>query len=293
MMTVARRRGSRSSVPGCPASAWQPNCSMQASTRSPSSRRPTRSVGTWRDNTYPGLTCDVPSRYYAYSFRPNPVLDPGSCRQAPRFNEYFRRVGDRTGDCSTAYVEFGTNVTAAALSPMAGGGLTTSDRRTRCFDVLDHGHRRAARPALSRAFLAWTPSPGRAFHSSRWDHSVTLPDKRIGLIGTGSTGVQISGRTRRPTSRQLKVFQRTAAVGVPDARTRATRTSPEGRPAARGPRSMCWPSDSGRRYVRDRRSGGRRFEPGWQRRLRGRRSCRWNLRLSVRDPELRRKLTPE
>ena len=66
--------------------------------------------GTWRDNTYPGLTCDVPSRYYSYSFRPNPnwshVLPPG-----PEIRAYFQRVADERGIRS--HIRFGTNVTAA------------------------------------------------------------------------------------------------------------------------------------------------------------------------------------
>src|SRR6202012_1808098 len=66
--------------------------------------------GTWRDNTYPGLTCDVPSRYYSYSFRPNPgwshVLPPGSEIQA-----YFGRVADEY--LIRRHIRFGTTVTAA------------------------------------------------------------------------------------------------------------------------------------------------------------------------------------
>ena len=66
--------------------------------------------GTWRDNTYPGLTCDVPSRYYSYSFRPNPnwshLLPPG-----PEIHAYFRQVAKERG--ILAHIRFGATVTAA------------------------------------------------------------------------------------------------------------------------------------------------------------------------------------
>ncbi|GFG68275.1 hypothetical protein MKUB_57650 [Mycobacterium kubicae] len=66
--------------------------------------------GTWRDNTYPGLTCDVPSRYYSYSFRPNPewsrFLPPG-----PEIQAYFQQVARERG--LHRHIRFGTNVTAA------------------------------------------------------------------------------------------------------------------------------------------------------------------------------------
>ena len=58
------------------------------------------------------------------------------------------------------------------------------------------------------------PFPGTMFHSSRWDHSVSLPDKRIGLIGTGSTGVQITAELGGKVN-ELKIFQRTPQWVVP------------------------------------------------------------------------------
>ena len=69
--------------------------------------------GTWRDNTYPGLTCDVPSRFYSYEFRPNPgwshLLPPG-----PEVQGYFRQVADERGIRS--HIRFGADVTASLQS---------------------------------------------------------------------------------------------------------------------------------------------------------------------------------
>src|ERR1700756_2097721 len=159
--------------------------------------------GTWRDNTYPGLTCDIPSRYYAYAFRPNPdwshLLPPG-----PEIQAYFRRVADERG--IRRHIRFSATVTKAEYDD-GQWRLTTADGEE-TFDVL----------VTATGFLRVPRFPqitghdtfaGPAFHSSRWDHSVSLPDKRIGVIGTGSTGVQITAELGGNV-RQLKVFQRTA-----------------------------------------------------------------------------------
>src|SRR6202008_4680038 len=164
--------------------------------------------GTWRDNTYPGLTCDIPSRYYSYSFRPNPNwshwLPPG-----PEIQAYFQQVVEERG--IRAHIRFGTTVTAARYDD-GRWWLTTPDSEE-TFDVLvtATGVLRVPR---------YPDIPGRdtfagpAFHSARWDHSISLPDKRIGLIGTGSTGVQITSEIGGNV-RGLKIFQRTPQWVLP------------------------------------------------------------------------------
>src|SRR5262249_42030096 len=159
--------------------------------------------GTWRDNTYPGLTCDIPSRYYSYSFRPNPewsrFLPPG-----PEIQAYFRQVADERN--ILPHIRFNTEVKSAHYR--AGGWLLTTAAGDEQFAVL----------VTAAGFLRvprYPDIPGRhtfagpSFHSSRWDHSVSLPGRRIGVIGTGSTGVQITAELGGNV-RELKVFQRTA-----------------------------------------------------------------------------------
>ena len=238
--------------------------------------------GTWRDNTYPGLTCDVPSRYYSYSFRPNPdwshVLPPG-----PEIQAYFRQVAEERG--IRPHIRFGCDVISARYHD-GQWQLTTADGEE-TFDVL------ITATGLLRV-LRYPEIPGRetfagpAFHSSRWDHSISLPDKRIGLIGTGSTGVQLTAELGGKV-RQLKVFQRTAQWICPMPNPRY---SPPIRVALRR-----WPKLNGLAYrfwgwyVRA-MFGSAPIRPGFSRRwftfL-----CRWNLRLSVRDPQLKAKLTPK
>ncbi len=237
--------------------------------------------GTWRDNTYPGLSCDVPSRFYSYSFRPNPkwsrFFSPG-----PEIHAYFQQVADERG--IRPHIRFGANITRAEYDD--GKWRLTTPEGEQTFDVL----------VTATGFLRiprYPDIPGRdtfagpAFHSSRWDHSVSLPDKRIGLIGTGSTGVQITAELGGKV-RGLKIFQRTAQWVYPLPNIRYSALTQAA--LSRWPRLNAWPY----------RFWGKSMQillarapirPGWQRRL-VQAECRWNLRLSVRDPELRAKLTP-
>ena len=129
--------------------------------------------GTWRDNTYPGLHCDIPSRYYTYSFRPNPewshMLPPG-----PEIQQYFRQVA--TERDLRRHIRFGTDVVDASYRD--GKWWLTTSAGVEAFDVLitATGVLRIPRypdiPGLDTF-------DGPMFHTSRWDHSVSLPDKRI------------------------------------------------------------------------------------------------------------------
>ena len=98
--------------------------------------------GTWRDNTYPGLSCDVPSRFYSYSFRPNPdwsrLMSPG-----PEIQAYFRQV-NRTGH--SQHIRFGTEVTSAHYEDGRWWFATSTGEEV--FDVLDHGDRCASSTAI-------------------------------------------------------------------------------------------------------------------------------------------------
>ncbi len=237
--------------------------------------------GTWRDNTYPGLTCDIPSRYYSYSFRPNPewshLLPPG-----PEIQRYFQMVATERG--VRPHIRFGTEVTEARRDNGRWRLTTASGEET--FDVLitATGVLRVPRypeiPGMENF-------AGPMFHSSRWDHSVSLPDKRIGIIGTGSTGVQITAELGGSV-RTLTVFQRTAQwiYPLPNPRYKAVTKALLRRSAVLNRLAFRFWS----RYVRS-VYGPAPVEKGWQRTL-AQTLCRWNLRLSVRDPELRAKLTP-
>jgi cation diffusion facilitator CzcD-associated flavoprotein CzcO len=238
--------------------------------------------GTWRDNTYPGLTCDVPSRFYSYSFRPNPewshLMSPG-----PEIQDYFQRVATERG--IRRHIRFGTEVTSARYED--GRWRVTTAAGADTFDVLvtATGVLRVPQYPDIRGLETFA---GSAFHSSRWNHSVSLPDKRIGLIGTGSTGVQITAELGGKV-RELKVFQRTPQwvfPGVNPRYSRHTKAALSRWPALSTIGYRFWQFCFERLFFRA------VVEPCWQRRLIAT-MCRWHLRLAVRDPELRRRLTPD
>ncbi len=236
--------------------------------------------GTWRDNTYPGLYCDIPSRYYSYSFRPDPEWS--RLTPAAEIQSYFRDVVDERG--LRAHIRFDTPVESASYRD--GQWWITTASGAEPFDVL----------VTATGILRVPNSPdipglesfaGPVFHSARWDHSVSLPDKRIGLIGTGSTGVQITSALGGKVNK-LVVFQRTPQWVMPWANGHYgpwTKAAIRRWPALGRPGYRFWGA-----YIRW-LIGTAPVKPCPQRRLISA-MCRWNLRLSVRDRALREKLTP-
>jgi cation diffusion facilitator CzcD-associated flavoprotein CzcO len=183
--------------------------------------------GTWRENTYPGIACDVPSHLYSYSFAPNPdwthTFSPGDEIQA-----YFQGVARREGLYER--IRFGDEV----VSLDYGGGrwaLATASGYRDAFDVVI-----AATGVLHHPNVPDLPGlgsfAGAAFHSARWDHDVPVDGRRVGVIGTGSSAVQITGALVDRVS-HLDLFQRTPQWIMPidntpydEAQRRAFRDDP-------------------------------------------------------------------
>ncbi len=142
--------------------------------------------GTWRENTYPGLTCDVPSHHYTYSFERNPDwtrhLPPG-----PEIQDYFERTCDKYG--IREHIRFTTEITRAEWHD-GGWDLTLGCGETDRADIVI-----AATGVLHHPSYPNIPGmedfEGALFHTARWDHDVPLEGRRVGVIGMGSTGVQI------------------------------------------------------------------------------------------------------
>jgi cation diffusion facilitator CzcD-associated flavoprotein CzcO len=165
--------------------------------------------GTWRENTYPGLACDVPSHLYSYSFALTPEwshrFSPG-----PEIHAYFERVA-REHDV-LPYVRFGEEVTECRF--VDGRWHLTTARGTH--DEVDVVI--AATGVLHHPRLpdidGLESFAGACFHSARWDHSVEIDGKRVGVVGTGSTAVQITTAVV-PRVEKLELFQRTAQWIMP------------------------------------------------------------------------------
>lgn len=165
--------------------------------------------GTWRENTYPGIACDVPSHLYSYSFELNPdwhfLTSPGEEIQA-----YFERVSREYG--IEAITRFGDAVARCEWQSerweleTEAGFVGHYDWVVAATGILHH-------PKLPE-IDGLSDFEGDLFHSARWDHSVELDGKRVGIVGNGSTGVQITGSLASRAS-QLSLFQRTAQWVVP------------------------------------------------------------------------------
>jgi cation diffusion facilitator CzcD-associated flavoprotein CzcO len=237
--------------------------------------------GTWRDNTYPGLSCDVPSRFYQYSFEPNPdwthVFSPGA-----EIWGYFERVANRYG--LRRQIAFRKEVVDAVFE----GGrwrIRTQDGEQAEVDFLISACGVLHHPRQPR-FEGQEHFTGALFHSARWDHSVDLRGKRVAVVGNGSTGAQVVTGLAE-TAGRLLLFQRTPQWILPAPNRRysklarlAHRRIPALSRAAYKVVEVALAHTFSRAVI----------APGWQRSLISS-ICRLNLK-TVRDPELRRKLTP-
>jgi len=143
--------------------------------------------GTWRDNTYPGLSCDVPSHLYRYSFAPNAEWSH-EYSPAAEIHAYFRNVAEELGIIEK--VRLSSEVTKAEFVGEGLWRITTTKGDEGLFNAVIAATGVLHKPVLpdidGRDSFA-----GASFHSSRWNHDVALAGKRVGIIGTGSTATQI------------------------------------------------------------------------------------------------------
>jgi cation diffusion facilitator CzcD-associated flavoprotein CzcO len=237
--------------------------------------------GTWRENTYPGLTCDVPSRVYQYTFATKPdwtrFFSPGNEIQA-----YFRGIADRFG--LRDRIRFSTEIVSARFEGdrwvlrSDRGEESTVDFLISATGVLHHP-RMPSIPGLD-------DFGGPAFHSARWDHSVELAGRRIAVIGNGSTGVQLVCGLAGVAG-TLQLFQRTAQWVVPVPNPRYSRFASVTHERIPWLDRLAYRTYS---LAFDTFAVGL-TKPGLRRTLMGA-LCRANLR-QVRDPALRAALTPD
>lgn len=159
--------------------------------------------GTWRENTYPGVACDVPAHLYTYTFAPNPewshAFAPGA-----EILAYFENVANRYG--VDRLIRFGNEVRRLEFDgnrwriETSAGDHDQADVVFAATGVLHHPRY----PDID----GLGDFAGPVFHSARWDHSVPLAGARLGIIGTGSSAVQITGAISDVVG-ELHLFQRT------------------------------------------------------------------------------------
>jgi cation diffusion facilitator CzcD-associated flavoprotein CzcO len=238
--------------------------------------------GTWRDNTYPGCRCDVPSHLYSFSFAPNPNWSSTFSPQA-EILDYLKDCAERYG--VMRHIRFETELESASWDEdeQVWSIETSSGPLTADFLV-------AAQGPLSEPSLPEVPGidsfEGKAFHSAEWDHEHDLTGERVAVVGTGASAIQFVPEIQ-PQVAKLHVLQRTAPWVIPH-RNRPLRSwervlyrlFPPAQLAMRA--GIYWARELFVLQFRHRRIG----------RLLERIPLR-HLHDQIEDPELRRKLTPD
>ncbi|TQC48475.1 NAD(P)/FAD-dependent oxidoreductase [Rhodococcus sp. WS4] len=239
--------------------------------------------GTWRENTYPGCACDVPSHLYSFSFEPNADWTQMWSGQAEIF-DYLRGLADKYD--LRRNIHFGRTMT---------GGYWDADEQ-RWHVHTESGDEYVAQFLVSGIGALHIPNvpdlpgadtfEGTAFHSARWNHDCDLRGKRVAVIGTGASAIQIVPEIVEDVA-ELQLYQRTPPWVIPDLNfdippeaRRLFGRVPLVRRMVRA--AVYWAYES--------------LAPGFNGHSRLMRplesAARRNLNKTVTDPELRRKLTP-
>ena len=239
--------------------------------------------GTWRDNTYPGSGCDVPSMLYSYSFEPKADWSRKFAGQA-EIVDYFEGVARKYR--LTPHIRFNTEVTEARFDEAAGlWRIRTAAGEEFSANVLVSGVGQLNRPAFPK-IDGLDLFKGAQFHSARWDHSVDLAGKNIAVIGNGASAIQFVPEIA-PKVGKLTIFQRTPNWCVPkpdrpftEREKKLFRSMPW---LVRAQRWLTWLMLE-RNFLAFTQGSffGKLFE----------RASKKELEAHISDPELRKKLTP-
>jgi len=240
--------------------------------------------GTWRDNDYPGCACDVEAHLYSFSFEPN----PGWSRLFAERREiwqYLRRCADKHG--IAPHIRFDSEVTRAEWSEADGlWTVRTSSGAEHRARVLVSAMGALSNPAYP-AIEGLDRFEGARFHSASWDHDCDLGGKRVAVIGTGASAIQFVPQIV-PRAGRVDLYQRTPPWIVPKPDRRVTRFErflfrrlPFTQRLLRT--AIYWKLES--RVLA--------FAVNPKLMKIAQRAARHHMRRQVKDPELRRKLTPD
>ena len=239
--------------------------------------------GTWRENTYPGAACDVPSHLYSFSFAPNPNWTRTFSAQG-EIHAYLRDCAERFG--ITDHLLYGHEVTDAAwVEDQQRWHITTTAGRVAA-EVLVAGMGPLSEPSIP-ALNGLERFKGTVFHSAHWNHQHDLSGERVAVIGTGASAIQLVPEIQ-PRVGELQLYQRTAPWVMPRSDRPVTRAErwifrhfPLAQRAVRN--AIYWAYES-RVLALARRPALLKL---------GERLAKLHLRRQVPDPALRAKLTPD
>ncbi|TPQ21991.1 flavin-containing monooxygenase [Streptomyces sporangiiformans] len=239
--------------------------------------------GAWRDNNYPGCACDVPSHLYSFSFAPNPDW-PRTFSGQEHIRAYLEHVTDVFR--LRPHIRFDSEVKK----------MTWDGERLR-WDIETSGGNLTADMVVSATGPLSDPKfpdvpgldtfPGKVFHSARWDHDYDLRGKRVAMIGTGASAIQIVPSIQ-PDVARLTLFQRTPPWVLPRvdrAISTVERRLHQRLPfTARARRGFLW----GIRELQVQAFTKHPNELGVVEQL-----AKRNMARTIKDPQLRAKLTPD
>jgi cation diffusion facilitator CzcD-associated flavoprotein CzcO len=167
--------------------------------------------GCWRDNTYPGAACDVPSHLYSFSFAPKADWSRKYAPQA-EIHAYLQECADRFD--VRRHVHLSTEVEGASFDEAsAHWRVTLKGGRSLEARFLVSACGQLNRPAYPR-IPGLERFGGKQFHSARWDHGYPLEGKRVAVIGTGASAIQFVPAIA-PKVAHLSLFQRSPAYLIP------------------------------------------------------------------------------
>lgn len=239
--------------------------------------------GTWRDNIYPGVACDTQSHHYSFSFAPNPDW---SRRFAPgaEIHAYLRDTAQRFG--LLPRIRFGCRVTELRFDAGAAIWHVESNLgsfRARAVVTATGQLTEPAFPPLS----GLSEFTGPILHTARWDPGFSAAGKRLGVIGTGASAIQLVPELAAEAGR-LTLFQRSAPWMCP--KNDRTFTEVEKRRFRRLPLwqrlyrySIYWSWE---------RSWPEFLDGSRKQKLRGEELLAW-LETQVSSPELRARMAPD
>jgi cation diffusion facilitator CzcD-associated flavoprotein CzcO len=239
--------------------------------------------GTWRENTYPGCGCDIPSHLYSFSFAPNPDWSRSYSRQ-PEILRYLADVARRLD--LERHIVLRADVTLSRWDDEVARWRLSTSLGDLTADVVV-----GATGPLTEPRLPLVPGldefEGPVFHTARWRRDVDLTGRRVAVVGTGASAIQLVPELRRVVDR-LVVFQRTPPWVIPKSDRRITGAE----------RALYRRVPAAQRAVRAfqytfRESGvpGFVFRPGLM--AGGEALALRHMHRTIQDPELRARLTPD
>lgn len=238
--------------------------------------------GTWRDNTYPGVACDVPSHLYSFSFIKNPNWSR-VFPQGAEIQRYLIQCCDQENirphiDFQTQLENSSWNAKKRIWEIQTSKGVYQAE-----FLITATGH-------LADEHLPQIPGldefQGQVMHSARWNHEVNLDNQRVVVVGSGASAIQLVPEIAK-TAKSLTVLQRSAPYILPrpdrpysESEKQLFRKDPDSMSALR--HSLFWGNEYNFAQRRNLKSQIERVK----------KNCLQFLEHQISDPELQRKLTP-